>query len=545
MKDTERRYLPRTAVLETNYTTETGQLRVIDFVPVAHGTVSSLQPDREVIRIVEAISGSPCAQVRYQPRPDYARALPRLKRRGPGAWMCRDRRDAFLLQSDESLKLDDVTSTVTGEFQLSRGEKRYFSMGYAHANPMVCRGGADDIAERLKSTVRWWTNWSEQCCYAGAYEEPVLRSVLTLKLLSCALSGAVIAAPTASLPEHIGGGRNWDYRYCWLRDASLTLNAFVELGYLAEGQAFVDWLINSTRLTSPELQVMYDIYGNTRLHEQQLQHLAGYRGSRPVRVGNGATGQLQLDVYGQVTLAAYDLLRRGGKLDPTELRLLAGFGAVVLRRWQEPDEGIWEYRNGRRHNTYSKMMCWAVLDRLLHLHDDDVVDIPRDQYVEGREAIRESIERYAYDEELGSYLGDFAGDTMDAALLLMARCRYVDPSDPQMRGTYDRIEREIGRNGLIYRYPVGSDGIEEPEGAFGACSFWAAEYLARRGDLGQARERFDHLLSLANDVGLYSEEIDPETGTALGNFPQAFSHSGLINAALAIDGAARDQGAGS
>lgn len=545
LKHTERRYLPRTAVLETTFTTETGQLRLTDFVPITEAGVSALQPDREIVRIVEATRGSPSVQVRYQPRPDYARARPRLRRRGPGAWMCSDRCDAFLLLSDASLALDDPSSAVSGELRLSEGEKRYFSMSYAHANPIVYPGTADDIEARLQSTVRWWTRWSEKCCYEGAYEEPVLRSVLTLKVLSCALSGAVIAAPTASLPENIGGGRNWDYRYCWLRDASLTLNAFIELGYVAEGQAFVDWLINSTRLTSPELQVMYDIYGNTRLHEQQLQHLAGYRGSKPVRVGNGAAGQLQLDVYGQVTLAAYDLLRRGGQLDSTELRLLAGFGGVVLRRWQEPDEGIWEYRNGRRHNTYSKIMCWAVLDRLIRLHDDGVVDIARDLYAEGREAIRRSIEQYAYDDKLGGYVGDFARDTPDAALLLMARCRYVEPDDPRMRGTYDRLEQQIGRNGLIYRYPLRSDGIDEPEGAFGACSFWAAEYLARRGDLDRARDRFDHLLSLANDVGLFSEEIDPDTGEALGNFPQAFTHSGLINAALAIDRAERSKGGGS
>lgn len=534
---TERRYRPHTAVLETTFTTETGKLRLTDFAPVPDAAISALQPDREIIRIIEALSGSPVAHVRYQPRPDYARVRPRLRRRGPGAWICDDRRDAFLLVSDASLTLDDASSAISGALQLSEGEKRHFSLSYAHANPLVYPGTADDIAARLDGTVRWWERWSEQCCYEGTYEEPVRRSVLTLKLLSNALSGAVVAAPTASLPENIGGGRNWDYRYCWLRDASLTLNAFVELGYMAEGEAFVDWLINSTRLTSPELQVMYDIYGNTRLHERQLRHLAGYRGSKPVRVGNGATGQLQLDVYGQVTLAVYDFMRRGGQLDSTELRLLAGFGGVVLRRWQEPDEGIWEYRNGRRHNTYSKMMCWAVLDRLIRLNEDGMVDIPRNRYADGRDAIRENIERFAYDEARGSYLGDFAGDAMDAALLLMARCRYVDPGDPRMRGTYDRIEREIGRNGLIYRYPAGSDGIDEPEGAFGACSFWAAEYLARRGDLGRARERFEHLLDLANDVGLYSEEFDPETGALLGNFPQAFSHSGLINAALAIDAA--------
>jgi GH15 family glucan-1,4-alpha-glucosidase len=311
---------------------------------------------------------------------------------------------------------------------------------------------------------------------------------------------------------------------------------------MEEGQAFVDWLIHTTRLTAPELQVMYDLYGNTWLKERELKHLCGYRGSRPVRIGNDASDQLQLDIYGSVTLAAYDLLQRGVRLEKSELRLLAGFGEVVMRRWQEPDEGIWEYRDGRRHNTYSKVMCWAVLDRLIQLQDRGQVEIDRERLVRGREAIARSIEAHAYNEAIGGYASAYGGTTVDASLLLLARCRYVAPRAPKMRGTYDCLEHQVGHNGLLYRYPRGFDGLDEPEGTFAACSFWATEYLARRGDVDAARDKLDRLLGFANDVGLFSEEIDAETGRALGNFPQAFSHSGLINAAIAIQAAERAEG---
>ena len=540
----ERRYLPGTAVLETTFTTDAGRVQVVDFMPIIETKPRALHPDRELVRIIHALDGAPSLRIVFQPRPGYAAKRPHLTCRGPTVWTCSHGRHALLLQTDVSLQIDEALCAAVADVHLSAGEKRYLSLSYSHANPLIYPGLGDSAEQRRDATVRWWQGWCGQCTYEGPYADAVMRSALTLKLLTYALSGAVIAAPTASLPEAIGGTRNWDYRYCWLRDASLTLNAFVELGYQAEGQAFVDWLIHSTRLTWPHLQVMYDINGNTRLHERHLKHLSGYRGSRPVRIGNAASDQVQHDIYGPVVLAAYDLLLHGGDLDTTEKRLIVGFGRVAAEEWQKPDEGIWEYRDGRRHNTYSKVMCWAVLDRLLRLHDRGLIKAPRDLFARARDAIVRAVEEHGYDERLGSYVGAFGGETMDAALLLLARCAYVAPNDVRMRGTFDRLEQQLGRRGLMYRYPIGSDGIDEPEGAFAACGFWAAEYLARRGDIHQARGRMEQLLGYANDVGLFSEEIDPDGGAALGNFPQAFSHSGLINAALAIRAAEENRAGG-
>ncbi|HCU25627.1 MAG TPA: glycoside hydrolase family 15 protein, partial [Deltaproteobacteria bacterium] len=328
--------------------------------------------------------------------------------------------------------------------------------------------------------------------------------------------------------------RNWDYRYCWLRDASLTLQALFDLGYDAEAEAFLSWLLYTTRLTRPELQIMYDVYGETRLHERELPHLAGFAGSRPVRIGNGARSQLQMDVYGEVLDAAYEFIRRGGRLDRSTARMLVDLGDTVCRRWREPDEGIWETRGGRRHHTYSKGMCWVALDRLLRLHDAKHLEAPVERYRREAAAIRADVETKGFNQRLASYVSEFGGDEVDASLLLLARYGYGDPAGPRLRGTYRCIRERLGADGLLYRYPTrtGGDGLPPGEGAFLACSFWLADNYLLQGRKTDARRLFNRLKRYANDVGLYAEEYDPLAKRLLGNFPQAFSHIALINTVL-------------
>jgi len=398
-------------------------------------------------------------------------------------------------------------------------------------------GAASD--RRLASTLAWWKQWASRCSYEGPYRSVVIRSALALQLMTYSLSGGVIAAPTTSLPEALGGNRNWDYRYCWMRDAALTMRAFTGLGFMEEARAFFAWLLHTTRLTRPNLQVLYDVHGRTDVPEFELSHWEGYARSKPVRIGNGAAKQLQLDAYGGVLSAALDYVRSGGEVQPDEARLLAGFGKCVLKIWTEPDSGIWEIRGDSRHYTHSKVLCWVALDCLLQLHERGVIEVDTARIRAGREEIAHAIESRAFNMQLQSYVQTFDGDKADASLLLMACLGYKDPNDPRMRGTYDLICKRLGRNGLLYRYERDVDGLPPGEGAFGICSFWAVDHLVCRGDVDAARKMFEHVISLANDLGLFAEEIDPEDGSQLGNFPQAFTHVGAIFAALSLARAER------
>ncbi len=533
-----RRYLPATAVLETTFRTSTGAARLIDLMPIT-GTPDGLRPMREVLRVLEGLEGEVEFLVNFEPRPDYARGKTHIRSRGALGWACTWSDELFLLHTDARLEMAPDGRAVVGRVRIKAGERLVFSLSYSKGDIGVIAPLGEHARARLDRTIGWWKSWAGRSSYEGPYREAVLRSAITLKLLTFALSGAVVAAPTASLPEAIGADRNWDYRYCWLRDAALTMRAFTGLGYREEAEAFLHWLLHATRLTWPKLQVMYDVYGRTRLTESELAHLSGYRGSRPVRIGNGAVSQTQLDVYGEVVSAAYHFALSGGELQKDEAKLLVGFGETVCKTWREPDDGIWEIRGPKRHYTFSKLMCWAALESLLRLHERGIVQIDVNRFRRERDAIAEAIETRGYSETLRSYVSELDGDRVGAALLQMGCLGYKDPGHPRMRATYDRIRARLERNGLLYRYEQGYDGLESPEGAFGICSFWAIENLAKRGDLSAAAEAFDHTLSFANDVLLFAEEIDADTGALLGNFPQAFTHIGLINAAMALAEAER------
>ena len=539
-----RRYVGETNVLETTFRTAKGELRLTDLMPVASEDAKrrELWPEHEILRRMECVEGEVSMELTYSPRPDYARAAAGLRDRGRLGIFCDNEDEVLVLRAEVPLAISIGGRDARGSFTLRKGERRYVSLVFSKREPAVLPPLDTTADARLDASLAWWRQWIERCQYEGPFRDTVVRSALTLKLMTYAPSGAVIAAPTTSLPEHPGGVRNWDYRYCWLRDSSLTLQALLDLGYTAEAESFLSWTIHTTRITWPELQVVYNVYGGAELTEEELTHLAGFASSRPVRVGNGAAGQLQLDVYGEVLDAVYQYVRRGGRLDRLTKRMIVGFGNTVCKRWREPDEGIWEIRAGRRHHTYSKAMGWVALDRLLKLHEAEQLEVPVEQFSRERAAIRDQIEQRGYNERIGSYVSVLDGDDVDASLLMLARYGSVDPSSPRMRSTLAVIQQRLGANGLLYRYRRTDDGISGDEGAFGICSFWAVSAQALVGDRDGAATAFERVLPFANDVGLFAEEIDPATGAALGNFPQAFTHVGVIDAALVLAAAARGDG---
>jgi GH15 family glucan-1,4-alpha-glucosidase len=518
-----RRYVGDTAVLETTFVTDSGKVRLTDLMPVT-GDAGALRPMRELLRIIEGIEGDVVLDIRCEPRPDYARKAARVKARGAVGFAFTWGDELILLQAEAPLELISEQA-VGAKLRITAGQRMRVSLSYAKGDIGVIAPLGEAAEKRVRDTLAWWTDWSSHCTYEGPHREMVLRSAVTLKLLTFALSGAVVAAPTTSLPEALGGARNWDYRYCWLRDAALTMRAFTGLGFEAEAGSFIKWLLHATRLTWPELQVMYDVYGRTNLDEERLDHLSGYRGSRPLRIGNSAHDQLQLDVYGGVVSAAVYYVKSGGTLQPDEAKLLAGLGETVCKKWREPDNGIWEIQDPKRQYTFSKVMCWAALDGLIELHEQGLVRIDADRLRTERDAVAEVIETRGYSQALDSYVGELDGNRLDAALLLTSCLGYKDARHPRMIATLARIRERLEREGLLYRYEEGYDGLPDREGTFGICSFWAVETLAKRGEIEEAHTALSHVFSFANDVGLFAEQIDPATGTALATSPK---HSRML-----------------
>ncbi len=533
----ERRYLANTNVLETVFRTPTGACVLRDLMSVSseEDKRAYLTPEHEVLRELEGLEGEVEVEILYDPRPDYGRVRPLLEQRGALGLRCEVDGTSLTLRSELPLELTDGDRCARGSARIRSGERRYLSLTYSAEAPAVVPLLGEAARGRIERTVRWWQEWANRCAYEGPYRDAVVRSALALKLMTYAPSGALVAAPTTSLPEAIGGVRNWDYRYCWLRDASFTLRALFALAYREEAEAYIGWLLHATRLTWPELHVLYDVFGEAKLPERELGHLEGYAGSRPVRIGNDAHDQLQLDVYGEVINGAARFLDRGGRFDRDTSRMLNDLGRTVCRRWREPDEGIWEGRSGRFHNTHSKVLCWVALDRLIEMHEAGYLEVSVELFRANRAEIRKKIEAHGYNERIGSYTRTFDGEEMDASLFTLPLYGYIEGKHPRMRSTCARIHEKLARDELVYRYETGTDdGLPPGEGAFGICSFWAVECVAQGGNVGAATQTFEQLLAYANDVGLFAEEIDPDTGAALGNFPQAFTHIGLINAALTL-----------
>ena len=535
----ERAYMHDSNVLQTTFRVAGGGvLRLTDCMPLPAEPNSDLQtsreldPEHEILRRVECVAGEVEVELSCEPRPGYGRGKVRFYDRGKLGWQLGNCHFSAFLNTDLEARPDPSGGALSGATRLRAGEERWASFCYDEVEAAVIPPLGRWARRRVEDTVGWWRWWAGRSRYQGAYRDAVLRGALALKLLSSATSGAVLAAPTTSLPEAIGGERNWDYRYCWLRDSALVLYAFFRLGFLDEGDSFLGWLLHATRLSWPKLQVMYDVYGETRLKERTLAHLSGYRDSRPVRVGNAAHEQLQLDIYGEVVAAVAEFVRAGGELDSAERAMLAGLARTVCGSWRRPDHGIWETRREARHHTYSKAMCWVAVDRLRGL------ELGLDRAALDREciAIREDIEAHGFSSARNSYVGYYGAEEPDASLLLLARHGYCAPEHPRMRGTYEFVTRALSRGGLLQRFPTesGYDGVRGEENIFAPCSFWAAEYLANVGRRDEARALFERLLGCANDVGLYAEEIVPGSGEPVGNFPQAFSHVSMISAASAL-----------
>jgi GH15 family glucan-1,4-alpha-glucosidase len=536
------RYVDGTNVLETRLETPGGVVTVTDLMPVASEKDKHrvLVGEHEILRVIRCEQGEVELETVLRARPGHGLETPRLRDAGKLGIRIETAQGLMILRGDLPLSIN-VGREVRGLVRLRAGEAAHLSLVLAYEWPAVLPPLGAWSNETIERSARWWRDWLSKLTYDGPSRGAVERSALVLKLLVFAPSGAVVAAPTTSLPERVGADLNWDYRFCWLRDASLTVRALFGLGFDEEAETFVSWLLHSTRLTQPELRILYDVYGNTPRPERELGELSGHMGSRPVRVGNAATDQVQLDVYGEVIDAVTQFVRRGGRLDGETERMLRAFGEYVCRHWQQPDEGIWEPRSGKQHNTHSRILCWVALDNLLALHErGHLRKAPVELFAKNRALIRQEVEQRAWNPRLQSYAAQLDGEQLDASTLLLAWYGFEPASSERMRLTYDRMRERLGAgDGLLYRYRLAKS---PEEAAFGICSFWGAEYLALGGgSVEEARAVFQTLCRYANEVGLYAEEIDPASGDAVGNFPQAFTHVGLINAALSLSQRARGE----
>lgn len=521
-----RRYLPGTMVLETTWQTPHGTATVTDFMP---------QPSRdgthEVVRIVRGVRGTVDLRTELRIRFNYGEWVPWVQR-VDGAIHAVAGPDAVRITAGVPLVNEDFASCA--EFSVTAGQSMAFALEWfpSHERPPITR----DAYSLLEHTTRRWRAWSAHCGYRGEYREPVERSLLTLKALTYAPTGGIVAAPTTSLPEQPGGARNWDYRFCWLRDAALTLYALIGSGYLDEASEWRWWLMRAVGGSPEDLQIMYGLHGERVLNEFELDWLAGFDNSRPVRVGNGAHVQRQLDVYGSV-IAAFHASRKAGLADMDKVwPLERAIARQLTTLWREPDSSLWEVRGEPRHFVHSKIMCWLAFDRMISSAEHFGLEGPVEQWRKTRDAIRADVLAKGYDAASNSFVQYYGADTVDAALLLIPLIGFLPIHDARVQGTIARIERELISGGLVYRYrtELGVDGLAGGEGAFLACSFWLVNVYAAMGRLRKARALFKRLLALGNDLGLFAEEYDPASGRQLGNFPQAFSHIGLINSAHAI-----------
>ncbi|MDB5509847.1 MAG: glycosyl hydrolase [Hyphomicrobiales bacterium] len=519
-----RSYRDGTLILETRFETSTGAATVVDFM-------TPRQPLADLVRIVIGEWGEVDFETTLVVRFDYGRTVPWVTRLEDGTLSLLAGPDQLLLRTPAELHGED--HRTVGQFRVRAGEHVPFVL--THKSSTVETRQHGDAMLELARTENFWREFSDRCPPVGAYSAPVKRSLITLKALTYEPTGGIVAAAATSLPEWIGGSRNGDYRYCWLRDATFTLQAFMQLGYYSEARAWRDWLLRAVAGDPAQLQIMYGVAGERQLPEWEVPWLAGFRGSKPVRVGNAAAGQLQLDVYGEVSDAMMQAAK-GGLPPHPRTAALRGVGLEYLSGlWREPDEGIWEVRGERRHFTHSKVMAWVAFDRAASLvphSEEEALSVARWRAV--ADDIHADVCARGFDPELGSFVQSYGSKQLDASLLQIPLVGFLPPDDPRIRGTISAVQDRLTWNGLLLRYDTESveDGLPPGEGVFLACSFWLVDSLVLIGRRDEARQLFERLLSLTNDVGLLAEEHDPRTGEMLGNFPQAFSHVGLINSAL-------------
>lgn len=525
VRATTRRYRPGTLVLETEFETADGAVRVIDFMP-RRGP----GPPR-LMRIVEGLRGRVPMRMELSVRPDYATIRPWVERAPDGA-ITTAGPDAFRISTPLPLEVQD--GAVGAQFLAIEGARERLALtwhpSYEDAPPV------EDADSALARTEVWWREWSGRCRYEGAYREQVLTSLIVLKAMTSETTGAVIAAPTTSLPEDIGGVRNWDYRYCWLRDSALALEALLDAGYTEEALAFRDFLLRVGTGDPRAIQIMYGIRGERRLTEFELPQLPGYEGSRPVRVGNAASEQFQLDVYGEVVAVMFMGVERLGRVDPRHWPRWRAVIEHVETIWRKPDDGIWEARGPQRHYTYSKVMAWVVFDRAVRFAERLGFDAPLERWRDVRDEIHAEVCERGYDRERRTFTQYYGSQELDASVLNIPLVGFLPADDERVTQTIDAVRRELGRDGFVSRYStaITDDGLPGDEGQFLACSFWLVNALALNGRVDEARALFERLTGLANDLGLLAEEYDVARGRQIGNFPQAFSHLTLVLAARAI-----------
>lgn len=518
-----RRYRKDTLILETEFETESGTAIVYDFMPLRDDT-------SDLMRIVEGKRGRVDFDFEFTARFDYGRTVPWVTKNNDGTLTAIAGPDMLVLTSAIPLEGEDMRTT--GKFSVSAGERLPFSLTYCRSH--LTRPTAKDVEPALQNTEAFWLEFSQRCSDVGPWTDQVKRSLITLKALTYMPTGGIVAAATTSLPEQLGGSRNWDYRYCWLRDATLTLLALMKLGYYDEASSWRNWLLRAVAGAPAQMQIMYGVAGERNLLEWEPGWLSGYQGSLPVRIGNAASEQFQLDVYGEVADAMAQALKGGLPRHPRTGALSEVVMAFLEDAWRKPDEGLWEVRGGAQHFTHSKVMAWVAFDRAARLALAEGSRKDARRWLRIADEIHAEVCQKGYDPELGSFVQAYGSKTLDASLLQIALVGFLPPDDPRYTGTVKAIEERLVHDGLVLRYETKEvdDGLPPGEGAFLACSFWLADALTLIGRDDDARKLFERLLSLCNDVGLLSEEYDPIAQRMLGNFPQAFSHVGVINTAL-------------
>lgn len=523
-RTTRRGYRGDTLILETEIETADGAVRLIDFMPPR-----GKNPD--IVRIIEGLRGNVRIKMELIIRFDYGHVIPWVRKEHGGLEAIAGP-DALILRTPIETRGEDLTTVA--EFSVAQGDRVPFVLTWFASHDEPPRAIHPEHA--LQQTEDYWTSWSKRCCEQGPWREAVMRSLITLKGLTYAPTGGIVAAATTSLPEEIGGVRNWDYRYCWLRDATFTLYALMNAGYLDEARAWREWLLRAIAGSAAQMQIMYGVQGERRLNESEISWLPGYENSKPVRVGNAASNQFQLDVYGEVMAAMYIAHQAGIETSETDWRMQVGLMDFLESKWEEPDEGIWEVRGGPQQFTHSKMMAWLAFDRAVKLVEQ--CGCAAAEHLERWREIRDKIHRQVcelgYNAKKKAFTQFYGSDQLDASLLMMPLAGFLPPSDERVISTVEAIQRELRQDGLIHRYRTerdNVDGLPGSEGVFLPCSFWLADCLCLMGRMSEAKELFERLLELRNDVGLLSEEYDPRAKRQLGNFPQAFSHVALVNTA--------------
>ena len=516
-----RKYRDGTLILETEFETDEGAVRIVDCMPLSNERW-------DVLRIVEGLSGRVAMRMELIVRFDYGSIVPWVQRSGD-TLLATAGPDTLELHTDVAVHGENRKTVA--EFHLSKGERRHFSLNYRPSHEATQQ--AIDPERTLRATENHWRAWSERCTYQGRWRDAVVRSLITLKALTYAPTGGIVAAPTTSLPEQPGGVRNWDYRYCWLRDATFTLNALLLAGYHEEAVAWRKWLLRAVAGSPEDLQILYSVTGERRLDEYEIGWLPGYGGAVPVRVGNAAAQQFQLDVYGEVMDTLHLARAAGLEPEPAAWRIQVVLLKFLESNWQQPDEGIWEIRGPRRHFTHSKVMAWVAFDRAVKDAQCYGLDGPVEHWRQVRDAIHAQICELGFDEQRNAFVQSYGSPHLDASLLLIPQVGFLPPDDPRVRGTVDAIERDLVVDGLVLRYSTATDvdALPPGEGAFLPCSFWLADSLVLTGRREEGEALFERLLALSNDLGLLSEEYDTRERCMLGNFPQALTHMALINTA--------------